>query len=344
MTERVELLTSIAATIADYREGDLARPTPEYVDRWISQFEESKQVQILKEMDHVLKKTYFTRQNAREFLAGLVKAEKLVGADPCAFWKSVTFLDIQGGGASQKEMLALFDQELSKACGVTTAVCGSADNTFVYLDDAMFTGNRVRQDLTNWIANSAPLEATVHVIAMALHTGGQFYANQRLTEVASQSKKEIGITWWRSIELEDRKAYTSSSDVLRPMALPVDDEVTAYVAAMTYPPHLRVGNQIGGNNLFSSSEGRHLLEQEFLKAGVRIRGMCPHLTAVQRPLGHMTLQTLGFGSLIVTFRNCPNNTPLALWAGDPWVPLFPRITNSDTAHARFMAMLAKEGT
>jgi hypothetical protein len=57
----------------------------------------------------------------------------------------------------------------------------------------------------------------------------------------------------------------------------------------------------------------------------------------------MVLETLGFGSLIVTFRNCPNNTPLALWAGDPWYPLFPRITNTDTSLQNFVAMLEARG-
>ena len=68
----------------------------------------------------------------------------------------------------------------------------------------------------------------------------------------------------------------------------------------------------GAANLFSSDAAKILLEQEFLKAGVRIRQICPNLGATQRPLGHMTLETLGFGSLIVTYRNCPNNAPLTV--------------------------------
>jgi hypothetical protein len=58
--------------------------------------------------------------------------------------------------------------------------------------------------------------------------------------------------------------------------------------------------------------------------------MCGNLGNSERPLGHMTLVTLGFGSLIVTYRNCPNNAPLALWVDHPWYPLFPRTTNTDT--------------
>ena len=46
-----------------------------------------------------------------------------------------------------------------------------------------------------------------------------------------------------------------------------------------------------------------------------------------RPLGFSLMKTLGFGSPVVSFNNCPNTAPLALWAGDPWYPLFPRRAN-----------------
>jgi hypothetical protein len=52
-----------------------------------------------------------------------------------------------------------------------------------------------------------------------------------------------------------------------------------------------------------------------------------YATAKAERVGNMVLSTLGFGSTIVTFRNCPNNAPLAFWAGDPWYPLFPRKIN-----------------
>ena len=54
-----------------------------------------------------------------------------------------------------------------------------------------------------------------------------------------------------------------------------------------------------------------------------------------KPLGY-SLFDPGFGSMFVTYRNCPNNCPLALWYGNPeypsnhpfsrWYPLFPRKT------------------
>ncbi|MEP7303572.1 MAG: hypothetical protein ABI699_18810, partial [Caldimonas sp.] len=149
---------------------------------------------------------------------------------------------------------------------------------------------------------------------------------------------------WRAIELEDRKAYSDSADVLRPTSIPNDQAVQAYVQSMKYAPTLRRPGSVGAHALFSSEDGRGLLEQEFLKAGARLRQLCPNLGATQRPLGHITLDTLGFGSLIATFRNCPNNAPLALWVGEPWYPLLPRTTNSQTAIKRLFEDLTKGGS
>lgn len=341
MAERDDRLASIAMTTADYREGDLAAPAPEHVERWINQFDAAVQLPILREMDHVLKQTYFSRKGTRKFLAGLFQTEKLVGEDACAFWKGLKFLDIQGGGASQKEMLALFSQVLEKRCGFAAADCGAEPEAFLYLDDAIFTGNRVRRDLEAWINEDAPTEAKLHVVVIASHEGSYYHRN-KVGEAARAAGKKISITWWHAINLEDRKKYTDTSDVLRPVAIPNDDAVQAYVDAMHYKPHLRNAGHVGGKGIFSSDAGRRLLEEEFLKAGARIRQMCPNLGESQRPLGHTSLEALGFGSMIVTFRNCPNNAPLALWVDAPWYPLFPRTTNSDTSMKRFMAMLAKD--
>ena len=75
-----------------------------------------------------------------------------------------------------------------------------------------------------------------------------------------------------------------------------------------------------------------MLEQEFLKAGAKIKyELCPDLKENHWPLGYDVFKCVGFGSLLVTYRNCPNNCPLVLWAGAPWFPLFPRKTNTQSA-------------
>lgn len=327
MTERKRLLKSIAETIADYRAGDIDAPTPEHVEMWIDQFDGEVQEAMLAELDHVLKRIYMPKAVVDRFLSSLVTNKRLAGDDPCAFWEDVKFLDIQSGGNSQREMLRMFDAILRNECDFETDDCGDDPETYLYLDDAIFTGNRIRNDITSWIQSSAPQDAKVHVVTIALHRGGQWYANGKIQEAAKTAGKDIDLSWWRCIEIEDRRAHTHSSDVLRPTSIPDDELTQEYVNGMTHAPVLRKPGNVGENKFFSSEEGRHLLEQELLKAGTRIRSMCPYLNVYQRPLGNMVLETLGFGSLLVTFRNCPNNCPLAFWAGDPWYPLFPRKTN-----------------
>lgn len=326
-SNRGALLASIASTIADYRKGEISAPDAAHVDRWINQFDAAIQDPILAEMDQVLKKTYITKPVVEGFLSRLTTNGELAGVNPRDFWSRANFLSIQGGGNSQREMLRMFDQTLRATCGIGIDQCGSADGPYIYLDDVVFTGNRVKNDLSGWLKSSAPATAKVHVIVIAFHRGGQYYAKTKIDEARAAACRTLAINWWRCLEIEDRKSYTNSSDVLRPSSLPGDALTQTYVQGLKYQPVVRQGTSVGENKFFTSDAGRCLLEQEMLKAGLRIRAMCPNLNVYQRPLGNMVLESLGFGSLVVTFRNCPNNAPLALWAGDPWYPLFPRKTN-----------------
>jgi len=110
----------------------------------------------------------------------------------------------------------------------------------------------------------------------------------------------------------------------------------AYMAEETkFPFKPRTPGGKCEHDIFSSEEGRQLLERELLMAGMRIRSFSQNPNRALRPLGFSPFG-LGFGSTIVTYRNCPNNAPLALWWGDPekpkshpfskWCPLVPRKT------------------
>src|SRR5215472_4067803 len=107
MTERQQLLNSIAATTADYRVNDLGERKPEHIDTWLKQFDEGIQLPILREMDYALKTTYFSKRRVENFLESLLTNAKFSGENPSSFWKSVVFLNRQRGGASQAEMLTL---------------------------------------------------------------------------------------------------------------------------------------------------------------------------------------------------------------------------------------------
>lgn len=332
MSERSDLLESIASTIKDYRAGDIAEPTPAHVDKWVTQFDKTTQVPLLREMDHVLKNTYLNRRMVNTFLSKLVNNKKLAGEDPCSFWVKTHFLEIQKNGHSQEEMLELFGENLQQQCGINIEDCGKAGGNYIYLDDVMFSGNRVGNDLAPWIAENAPAKATVHIVVAAIHTSGEYLVGTRLKKAIAESGKTIELKYWRALTIENRKYYKNDSGVLWPIVAP-EDPATSYYMALPhkFPLQFRtVGGKLGP---FSSEEGRQLLEREFLIAGVRIRALSQHPKDILRPLGFSPFG-VGFGSMIVTFRNCPNNCPLALWWGEPeatsgpfhWYPLFPRKT------------------
>ena len=286
-------------------------------------------------MDYVLKRTYFSLERVTEFLSFLTDIEELVGDDPYEFWQNMVFLKIQRGGDSQTDMLALFDELLKRRCGFGIAECGDNSSVYFYLDDCIFSGKRVLRDLKVWIINQAPAKAKLYIVAIAFHLNGYYYAKKKIDEAVTATGKEIDIIWWSPIELENRILMRrGKADVLRPTYIPKDDAVLEYVAKMEKRPLIRRPGHAGVNALYTNDKGKRLLEQEFLKAGAHIRQLIPDMNVIQRPLGHTPLDTLGFGSPFVTYRNCPNNAPLALWIGDPWYPLFPRLTHSDARFRR----------
>jgi hypothetical protein len=334
LNERIDLLLSLSATVADYRTGELPPPSPQHIEKWVSQFESRVQVPILRELNHVLKTTYFSRASIEAFLREVVTRSDIVGARPNDFWKSAHFLDIQKNGNSQREMLTLFDRILKECHGLSISRCGRRDGAFVYLDDIIFSGDRAGQDLEAWIKDEAPTQATVYVIVIATHSGGEYSLNKRLNRVISMSGKAIDIKIRQKATIENRNSYKSTSEVLRPAELPNDAELNTYLALphrFPFEPRSPRG-QLGP---FSTEQGREILEREMLLAGLKIRSYCANPSDKMRPLGYSSFG-LGFGSMIVTFRNCPNNCPLALWWGEPeadpshpfsrWYPLFPRKT------------------
>ena len=311
MTERNDLLTSIATTIRDYRYGEIDVPNADHVDRWISQFGKDVQVPMLRELDNVFKKTYVSKRTMYEFLAK--KADQI----PCKAWKSRYILDIQKRGKSQSEIKELFDKIMKRKYGDAIEYGNSADSDWVYFDDAVFTGHHVINDLAQQI-HEIPHQKRVIIIVTAMHN----YAEFRIKDEFAPVK----ITVQAKRRFEDRKNWRSQTgervptDVLRPYE--IEDR--------------KIGERT--SRLFSSVENRKLLENEFLRAGKKIQKLSKNPSKYLMPLGYGNHRydnhKHGFGSLLVIYRNCPNNCPLALWWGDPgcstayslgkWYPLFPR--------------------
>ncbi|SDP94524.1 hypothetical protein SAMN05216303_1154 [Rhodoferax sp. OV413] len=334
MKTRAELLQSIANTIQDYRAGEIPQPTPTHVDRWVRQFDSDVQIPLLTELDFALDKTYFSKNVVAKFFANQIQHKEITGDNPREFWRHANFLSIQAHGQSQGEILALFDDALNVHCGIPVSDCGSDDGPFFYLDDVLFSGGRIGSDLRVWIQNEAPTKATVHILVIGTHRLGEWQTIKGLKAAAEQVGKTITFTCWAAVRFENRKAYKNKSEVLWPAAVPNNAAVGAYMALETrFPFEPRQAGCILENKIFSGESGRQVLERELLIAGVKIRAGCKDPKTSMRPLGFSAFG-LGFGSTIVTYRNCPNNAPLPLWWGDAtatsgamhWYPLLPRKT------------------
>ena len=69
---------------------------------------------------------------------------------------------------------------------------------------------------------------------------------------------------------------------------------------------------------FPASMDVNCLKGSSCDAGQTIRGFASNPSQMLKPLGYSPFDP-GFGSMFVTYRNCPNNCPLALWYGESGV-------------------------
>ncbi len=334
-TDRDRLLGLVATSLQDYRASDLPAPTNQHVDRWVHQFPADVQLPLLREIHHVFSRTYISKTQVMEQLRIWALDPGLAGPDLEAFWRSANVFDTQGKGESQHEMVRLLDGILRAELRIGLEDCGSPGGPFLYIDDFIFSGGRVFQDLNEWLRNRAPARATVWVMSLFSHTYGQFACDRRLRDAASTAGKQIDFIF-RPVQLiENRLSDRDRSDVLWPTVLPDNQAVRNLVAAETRFPFSPRATTGLSHPIFSSEDGRQLLERHFLLAGLTIRSSIRAPKSHWRPLGFSNFG-LGFGSMLVSYRNCPNNDPLALWWGlGGWHALVPRKTYASAPEGLF---------
>ncbi len=182
-----KLLDGVASIIADYRKGEIEPPDADHVNRWISQFDAEVRDPIFNEIQHVLGRTDITRSSVNKFLKGLSGHEKLTNGKPKKFWTETSILKIQHNGSSQKEMLQILGEILKKEHQVDIDASSQDGDVAVYIDDVVFSGGHVRGDLVEWVTNKAPKKVTIHIIVLAYHSGGQWFADQKIQEAAKKA-------------------------------------------------------------------------------------------------------------------------------------------------------------
>ena len=330
MSKRDELLESLAKTIADYRQGEIQPRTPALINEWLQQFPHAIQDSLLSALNYVLCSTYISRDIFREFLKKLASTKKLSSDySPRDYWLRANLLNIQQGGNSQKELLEMFDEVLREIHGFGIDQTGMPDGDFIYLDDCIGTGSRLRSDVCNWLEGKSLNNVNISVITAIIYTGSWWFI-EKIRETSEVDLHRIALA-----EMENRREHRDQADVLWPASIPSHDAVRqycTYLEGMGYPPVLRSAGNPGLSGIFRDDDQKILLEEVFLIRGCEVRKEQINLPEKFRPLGYSHLRTPGFGSMFVTYRNCPNNCPLALWAEQEDYPaLFPRKTNTETS-------------
>jgi hypothetical protein len=313
---RQDLLQSLATTIADYRQGEISAPDCAHVDRWIRQFDAAVQEPMLAEMDHVLKQSYLSREYFLSFLRGVARMSRLAGfpgywqtlrtvlsrlvgsaiprkhatrAYP-VLWRDVQLLEIQKHGASQQERVRLLKEVLSQEHGPKPFYCRGAKGPVLYLDDVLFTGNRIIADLVEWIRTDAPEGADLVVIVIAFYRRGFWYSHKKILRAAADARKTIRIHWLRATEFQDRRraAVRDGFHPTRVPDLPLAHAYAWQLGEAGFPPGLRLAGSGDQSRLFSSEAGRHFEPQAVYSSlasfGVPVACVFNHLDVRRRLL------------------------------------------------------------
>jgi hypothetical protein len=344
-------LHEVVRALADFQGGMVGRVSEGHVQRWLAQFDPDVRTVILQELAYVLRRTYFSRSRVQRLLEVLAGSSLSSQEPPAQFWNRTALMDLYLPEHSQSALLTFLRELLHSRYGREAGADRPAAGRYLYLDDFLMSGSRVIEDLRTWVSQeAAPSKATVHLVFLAVHTHGLARAEARILALARQAGKELALQWWHAERIEDHPAQLDVADVLRPAAVPDDRRARAYFRAIvdrSPPGWLRIPGRLPVTSVFSSEVGRSMLEQQLTVAGLWIRDQFEEPEYYMRPLGFQGLPSFGFGTLVASYRNCPNHCPLAIWFGDPsgglghpwdrWYPLIPRRLNQQLEEAHGLA-------
>lgn len=347
---RQNLLASIANTIRDYRQGEISPITPDHVDKWVCQFDKEEQLIILYEMSHLLSKYYLTKDKTKQFLSAILNYEKIFGDDPSSTLTKSQFLNIQRKGSSQKDLLNLLESINPNINVCQININHNINNAinYIYLDDCLLSGNTVFRDMEKFLNINSISNTNIHLIFLGFYSQGyNYYINQKLIRLTRE--KNISVKLWYLFKFENNDRNISEYDCLWSKEVTNDNYVNQFANLVSnnaqqkgWNPRLFRPDHIPSKEtLFSSPQNRDIVEKAFLKKGAYICSLPQNRHKSMRPMGYEYLESLGFGSIFITYRNIANNCPLVLWWGDPsyssshpfskWYPLFPRKVNEQSS-------------
>ncbi|HDR4441429.1 hypothetical protein BK720_01640 [Bacillus thuringiensis serovar brasilensis] len=325
----------------DYKTGDII--TYEHVLTWINQFKEDERIVIISEIAHILKNYYMSKEKALEILSEVIQEKGIIRGGFEGNHHRIKFLDIQQKGNSQKDLLKLLDTHLNEKFDIGIENCGNEVDTYIYIDDCLYSGNTVKWDIINWAENFKD-NTTLHLVFFGMHLRNYNYIRNEIKKCLKQ--KNVKIKFWYLKLINDIFSFekTSKYECLWAPNTNYKEDTYEYIEQLDstrskkqrkHVPLLRDERIPLEETLFTSKKKREVIEKAFFEKGVYIQSQVRDYNEKIKPLGYDNKKTTGFGSMFITFRNIANNCPIVLWWGDPlshdginkWYPLFPRTVN-----------------
>ena len=326
----------IAEIIKGFRQDSIEiEMNQEHVHKWISQFSPDTQNIILEETLHILKEWYFPKDKINLFLDKMMdylksENENAIDEEPM---KDIYFWNIQESGKSQSQLVEMLNDRVNQkyGCGIRTGKLMS-EKYYVYLDDGLYTGSRLRKDIKRCI-EMIPEGSRIDVIYMIACQSGLDFSKRILEELCKTKNIKINILRWREIcnnkkikRHDNGVSYEPIQDCLWPSSkLSKLPEISAYVEKLeeikgkkVYYCFRNAGYKYTAG-IFSNLVNRDIVEEEFLKKGIAITQNIQEHKGLY-PLGYNLIPSLGFGSFCATDLNISNTCPIVLWWGNvSWI-------------------------
>ena len=341
--------------LSNFRKDELEmKIDKKHIEKWLSQFTEDKREVILDETLHIFDKWYFNRNDISNCIDRILQylCNKYALSE-VELIKKIVFIDEQQEGTSQKRILDIVRETINERHDLNLNTTISPEfKLYVYLDDGLYSGKRVRNDIIKLIDQ---LSEGSNIDAFFIVAGAQGidYAKKILRDKAIN--KYITINLESIYRLENYRSpfveyeidgsytehYSQEYTCLWPMPHLSNDPII-----QEYEMNIKKRNNYekmlyrdrrwyADKGIFTSEHNREVVEKEFLLKGIDIVNSC---STKMYPLGFNLWPSFGFGSFTANDFNISNTCPLVLWWGnvkkkndslDLWYPLLPRRVNEN---------------
>lgn len=198
---------------------------------------------ILAETANLLRSYYFSKEQIEQYLTRIYSNPKIWGEDIEAGLSEAVFLDCQSKGKSQHKLYKKSRKIILKWYDIDISDKNDNDDaeTYVYVDDCMFSGMTVYGDL-NLLIDKIPDGSRIITIFMAVHSFAERWVKTNLDQKIKQ--KNINLEIWRCGTIQNSGGRNNNYGCLWPKEFD-SKEVQAYLKKIEEESEASPGKRFG---------------------------------------------------------------------------------------------------